>query len=115
MFGKNFKFYRLKKGLTQEQIGKELNCAKSTINSWENNRSQPDLDMLIKIANYFQISIDILLGTGLSESNDDNFVVLQNILRANGYLNKDDYLSKNDFEMLMKQFEIYKQYKNKDN
>ena len=113
MFGKNFKFYRKQMGLTQEQIGKKLCCAKSTINSWENERSQPDLDMLIKIATFFNISIDTLLGVEFNRQ-DDFFIQLRNLLKLSGYINQNDDITKEDIEMLMKQYNIYKQYKNKD-
>lgn len=114
MFGKNLKYLRLIKGLTQEEFGEKIGYAKTTIAGWENNRYQPDIDTMIKIAKFFNVSMDVLLGTGLTEKETDNFLRLKNALKANGLLKNSDDISKEDIEMLMKQFEIYKQYKNKD-
>ena len=112
MFGKNLKYLRAINNITQEELGKNLGFAKTTVAGWENERCQPDINTLIKIAKFFNVSVDVLLGTGLTEKETDSFLKLKNALRENGLPND---ISRNDIEMLMKQFEIYKQYKNKDN
>lgn len=53
---------RLQKGITQEQLAQHLNVAKSTIGMWENEKREPNFKMLIRIADYFDCSIDYLLG-----------------------------------------------------
>lgn len=45
-----------------EQLGKEIGSTKGTISNLENGNKKPSLDMLIKLANYFNISIDYLVG-----------------------------------------------------
>ena len=63
------KFYvRLKelreeKGLTQAQLAEILGTTDDSIYSWEHGRSQPSIEMLRSIVNYFQISADSLLET----------------------------------------------------
>lgn len=111
MFGKNLKYLRIVNNLTQEELGKQIGFAKTTIAGWEADRFQPDINTLIKIAHFFNVSVDVLLGTGLTDRDTDSFLKLKNALKENGLPND---ISKNDIEMLMKQFEIYKQYKNKD-
>ena len=61
-FSERLKELRLSKGLTMEQLGKEIETTRGTIGNFENGNKKPSLDMLIKIANYFDVSIDYLVG-----------------------------------------------------
>ena len=55
-------------GVTQEQLADDLSVAKSTIGMWENQKREPDLKMLEKIADFFKTSVDYLIGsTAFSE------------------------------------------------
>lgn len=47
---------------TQEKIANDLNIARTTYRNYENGDREPSLDFLIKIADYFDISLDYLLG-----------------------------------------------------
>ena len=62
MFGDRLKELRTKRGITQFKFAKELNIATGTIGNWEVNSRTPDCTMLIKIADYFDVSLDYLLG-----------------------------------------------------
>ena len=61
-FGERFKQLREERGLTQPEIAKELGVIKQTISNYENNDREPEFSDLVKIADFFQISIDYLLG-----------------------------------------------------
>ena len=50
------------RGLTQMQVAKELHLAKSTFNGYIVSGRQPDHTTLVRIADYFEVSIDYLLG-----------------------------------------------------
>jgi transcriptional regulator with XRE-family HTH domain len=50
------------KGITQEQLAERLGVAKSTIGMWENAKREPDLAMLSEIADFFDVSVDYLIG-----------------------------------------------------
>ena len=58
----NIKFYRLQLGLTQEKLANLLNGKKSLISNYENGHSTPDIYVLIKLADIFQITLDELVG-----------------------------------------------------
>lgn len=58
----NIRFYRKSLGLTQEQLANLLNSKKSLISNYENNHSTPDIYILVKLADIFQISLDELVG-----------------------------------------------------
>lgn len=52
---------RLDANMTQEEYGLKFGVTRQTVSSWENERSIPDLQMLIDICNTYQISLDRLL------------------------------------------------------
>ena len=60
-FCEKLKQLRIEKGLTQEQLAKELYISRSAVAKWEQGRGYPSLEMLEKIANIFNFSIDELL------------------------------------------------------
>ena len=53
---------RMKKGLSQVKLAMELNIAQNTLSRYETGEREAGYDMLIKIADYFNVSIDYLLG-----------------------------------------------------
>jgi transcriptional regulator with XRE-family HTH domain len=60
--GEKIKSLRKEKGLTQEDLAKQLNVIRGTLSVWEIDRSTPDNEMLIKIADFFGVTVDYLLG-----------------------------------------------------
>ena len=47
--------------LTQEKFGELFHVTRQTVSNWENEKSYPDLKILIEISNRFEISLDQLL------------------------------------------------------
>lgn len=70
-FSKFLKELRLERGLSQEQLAKELYVHRTTVNKWENDDVIPLNDKLISIANFFDVSIDELLNGKRNERNID--------------------------------------------
>ncbi|MCE9677457.1 helix-turn-helix domain-containing protein [Paraclostridium bifermentans] len=62
MFGKRLKLLRNNLNLTQSQLGKNLNLSQRAISSYENGLRFPDELVLNLIADYFNVSVDYLLG-----------------------------------------------------
>ena len=52
---------RNEKGLTQTELGKHLNIGKSTVSQYETDTNMPDSDMILKLAEFFNVSTDFLL------------------------------------------------------
>lgn len=52
---------RKKQQLTQEEFGRLFHVTRQTVSNWENEKSYPDLQILIDISNQFEISLDTLL------------------------------------------------------
>lgn len=57
----NLKQIRNKKGLLQTKVAMDLNITQETVSSYETGRVLPLSDMLIKLADYYNTSIDYLL------------------------------------------------------
>lgn len=62
MFDETIKALRKNRGLSQVDLAKDLHVTKQCISNWENGNIAPSVDMLIKIARYFSVSTDYLLG-----------------------------------------------------
>ncbi|MGR3287141.1 helix-turn-helix domain-containing protein [Bacillus sonorensis] len=61
-FGDRLRELRKKRpNLSQKELGKHLGLAESTISMYEQNRREPEYEILIKIADYFEVSTDYLL------------------------------------------------------
>ncbi len=61
-FGAILKQLRKNHNLTQQELGSRIGISKAVISKYENGMSYPTFDMLIKIADYFKVTIDYLLG-----------------------------------------------------
>ena len=61
-FAEIFKALRKEKNLTQEQISEVFNVSPQIISRWENEISQPSIEILPTIASYFETTVDYLLG-----------------------------------------------------
>lgn len=61
LFGKRLKELRTEKGLSQQALGEILGFCNQTISFWESGSREPDLDTLLDIAHYFDVSLDELL------------------------------------------------------
>lgn len=59
-FAKNLKYLREKNNLSQEDLAKVLNVELGAISHWENKRREPKMDMVLKIANYFNVNENII-------------------------------------------------------
>ena len=61
VFGKKLKELRTEQGLSQRKFGEVFSVCNQTVSFWENGSREPDLDMLVSIAQYFDVSVDFLL------------------------------------------------------
>ena len=61
-FGKKIADLRKSSGLSQEQFGEIFGVSRQSVSKWESDTALPELSTIIKIADFFNISIDELLG-----------------------------------------------------
>ena len=55
---------RKAKKWSQEDLAKEVNSSRVMIGNYERNTNTPSIDILLKIANAFEVSVDYLVGEG---------------------------------------------------
>ncbi len=63
IFKEKLKILRKEKRVGQVELAKELGVSKGTISLWENGLREPTMSSLIRIAKYFDVSVDFLIGT----------------------------------------------------
>lgn len=62
MLGQRMMELRMACGITQVELARRLGVAKQTVSNWENDNIQPSIEMLIRVAKFFHVSTDYLLG-----------------------------------------------------
>ena len=80
--GDRIRLLRESKRLKQFELSKELNVTKQMMSFYENDKRQPDLNMIVKIALYFNVSTDYLLGI-TKRMNIQGDTMIQNLIAEN--------------------------------
>ena len=70
MFGDRIKKLRDEKNISQFELSEFLGISQQALSKWENEKTEPDNDSLVKLANYFNVSTDYLLGNSESKKID---------------------------------------------
>lgn len=76
---------RKEKGYSQEEVAIRLNVVRQTVSKWEKGLSVPDADMLMKIAELFEVPVSVLLG-GKRDSNAETSSIAEQLSRINEQL-----------------------------
>lgn len=74
----NIRHLRALKGFSQEFFAEELGWSRSMVGSYEEGRSEPPINRLIDLSNYFGIPIDILVKNDLRLAKDTSFIEVGN-------------------------------------
>ena len=70
----NIRFLRKKKGWTQEKFSKKIGIKRSLVGAYEEGRSDPRLNNLLKMCEIFEISLDNILKNDVSNLEEDNYL-----------------------------------------
>ena len=91
IFSDNIRLLRVKSGKTQRELSEQITITSSRYSSYENGRSKPPMDVLIRISKFFHVSIDLLLSVDLTKypledmlKLPDNRIVLPIVVDQNG-------------------------------
>ncbi len=71
MLNENIKQMRKSNGYTQEELASKLGVVRQTVSKWEKGLSVPDSEMLIKIAEFFETSVTVLLGETINTKENE--------------------------------------------
>ena len=61
-FKERLKELRTERNITQQELGKVVNMSKMAISHWEKGHSEPSISELIILSNYFEVTVDYLIG-----------------------------------------------------
>ena len=61
-FKERLKELRIERNITQQELGKLVNTSKMAISHWEKGHSEPSIAQLIILSDYFEVSVDYLIG-----------------------------------------------------
>jgi transcriptional regulator with XRE-family HTH domain len=99
-FGTRLKELRIEKNLQQKELAAIVNVHKGTVSNWENNKRFPDKDMLFKIANFFDVTIDYLLCNSDKNNNE-----IDTLSAGASKITTDNFLTKRDKKDIEKTFQ----------
>lgn len=86
--GEFLKELRKEKGLTQEQLAEKINVSRRTVSRWETGNNLPDLDVLIEMADYYEVDLRELLD-GERKSEEMNKEMEETVLKVADYSNEE--------------------------
>ncbi|KNE18769.1 helix-turn-helix domain-containing protein [Virgibacillus pantothenticus] len=71
VFGNRLKFLRKQKGLKQEDVAKSLGISRARYSHYENNHVEPDIEMLKNLSQFYNVTIDYLVGNSNQNHHKD--------------------------------------------
>lgn len=86
--GRFIKELRKEKGLTQEKTAEQFQVSRRTVSRWETGSNLPDLDVLIEMADYFEVDLRELLD-GERTENRMNKELEETVLKVADYSNEE--------------------------
>lgn len=88
MLSENLKELRKKNGYSQEQLALRLNVVRQTVSKWEKGLSVPDAQMLMEIAEIFDVPVSALLGKAIEqeEKRDVLEIIAEELAKRNELL-----------------------------
>lgn len=98
MLVQRLKELRARNGLSQKDLARILSVSPGTVGMWETHKRTPDKEMLVRIANYFRVSLDYLVGRpspsnpidGLTEENREKALEYVSLLLNQQKLPEDE-------------------------
>ena len=67
----NLKMYRVKAGMTQEEVAEKLGVSRQAVAKWERGESLPDIESCIELSSIFGITVDMLIHNMQTQARDE--------------------------------------------
>ncbi len=116
--GERIKHFRTQKNITQQELGEYLNTTSQTISRYESGVLQTNHDVLFKLAEYFNVSINDFFppinNASKELSKEQEQKLLKEVLKKKGFLNENEELSEENFNTLIEFAKANKQFIMKD-
>ncbi len=81
----NIRSCRKQRKMTQEQLAEVLDVTAGAVYKWESGQSQPELRLIVEMADFFDVSVDVLLGYEMKDNR-----LQATVARLGGYVNAED-------------------------
>lgn len=91
--GEKIKELRLEKGISQTDLSEKLSLSNQAVSKWENNFSQPDINLLPEIASIFGVNIDDLF----EYSNEKQYEKIDNSIETGRLMTNDEFNKSEEF------------------
>ena len=95
----NIRNFRKERALTQEQLSEVLGVTAGAVYKWEAKLSVPELDLIIQMADFFDTSVDVLLGYEIKDNRLE-----ATVKRLNEYRRGKDRSCLNEAEQALKKY-----------
>ncbi len=113
--GEKIRYFRQSKNINQEELAEYLGVTKQTVSRYELGDRKTDNDILFRLADYFNVSInDFFPPINVKNDNNCEFDILQNFLKKNGFLNDNEKLNEENLSTLIDFVKANKQFIMKD-
>ena len=105
-FGKTLKALRTEKGWTQSELAEKIGVAKKTISFYEVESRKPSRITLMKLAELFEVTLDMLVGDELIKNepirNSEPTRDIKKILVSLGVFGEDEAITKEQYDKWLK-------------
>ena len=86
MLQENLRTLRKARGLSQEDLTRQLHITRQTLSKWENGQSVPDAQLLLRLAEILDVPVSELLGGPVEAAGEDVDTVARQLERLNALL-----------------------------
>lgn len=125
MIGERIKLLRKKHDLSQSEFGTIMSVSNTTISNWETGFSKPSYEELKKLAQFFNVTTDYLLGIDEDKRRDmeviKDYLVMHHIIKNPNDISEDEFIKTMSLFGMMKESiinssnnDIYKNAPNMD-
>lgn len=109
---KNIRFLRQQKGMTQEELGNIVDKTRSLVSAWESDDREMSTQDIIKLSDYFNVPMDILISKDLKSEHAGSFDELELLFSKTKDILTDDDRDMIRFVIEKRKREIDKQLDN---
>ena len=95
----NIRLFRKHRGMTQEQLAEVLGVTIGAVHKWETGMSTPELGLIAEMADFFDVSMDILVGYEMKDNRLDSITA-----RLSRCINEEDPEGLNEAEKALSRF-----------
>lgn len=77
VFAERIKDLRIKKKLTQQELGKKFNVTSTGVSYWESGKSIPSMEVITELSDFFGVTIDYLIGKNELNDSDEGMILFR--------------------------------------